>query len=85
MLREGNPMSGGRIAVAIALCGIATVIAVRVVIPIVANLFGGIGVVIPLPPAFVRAYPRSAMAIFFVGGPVLILALIASAFYVVRR
>ena len=48
----------------------------RFILPLIAMHVAGVGVAIPLPKRFVKAYPRLAIWLFVVGGPLLFLSMV---------
>jgi hypothetical protein len=57
-------------------CAVALAfVAWRFIFPLAAQYLAGVGVEIPLPKRFVMAYPRLAIYLFILGGPLLFLAL----------
>jgi hypothetical protein len=72
-------------AVLIVVCAVALLfVAWRFILPLVAMHMAGVGVAIPLPQRFARAYPKLATYLFVVGGPILFLALVVALIWLVR-
>ena len=53
------------------------VVALRRILPLVLLYFGGVGVECPLPKRLVMAYPRAAVYLFALGGPLVLAARVA--------
>jgi hypothetical protein len=63
-------------AVLIVVCAVALAfVAWRFVVPLVWMHVGGVGVEIPVPKRLATAYPRLALYLFVLGGPLLFIAL----------
>ena len=66
-------------------CAVALAfVAWRFILPLVAMHMAGVGVAVPLPKRFVRAYPKLATYLFVVGGPMLFLGLVMAFIWLVR-
>lgn len=72
-------------AVLLILCAVALVIVTwRFILPLVAMHMAGVGVAIPLPKCFVKAYPKLSIWLFVVGGPLLFLAMAITFIWLAR-
>jgi hypothetical protein len=69
----------------VAVCAVALVfVAWRFILPIAVMYIGGLGVESPLPKRFVMAYPKLAIYLFVLGGPMLFLALLVTLIWLLR-
>jgi hypothetical protein len=67
------------------LCAVALVfVTLKLILPLVWMHVGGVGVEIPLPKRLARAYPKLALYLFVLGGPLLFIALVASGIWLLR-
>jgi len=67
------------------LCAVALAFVTwRFILPLVAMHVTGVGVAIPLPKRFVKAYPKLATWLFVVGGPLLFLAMVVALIWLLR-
>ena len=72
-------------AVLLVVCAVALAFVVwRFILPLVAMHLAGVGVGIPLPKRLVRAYPKLAVYLFVVGGPLLFLAVVITFIWLLR-
>lgn len=72
-------------AVLMVLCAVALAFVTwRFILPLVAMHVAGVGVAIPLPKRFVKAYPKLAIWLFVVGGPVLLLSTVVALIWLLR-
>jgi hypothetical protein len=66
-------------------CAVALAFVVwRLILPLVVMHMAGVGVAVPLPKRFVRAYPKLATYLFVVGGPMLFVVLAMAFIWLVR-
>jgi len=66
-------------------CAVALVlVAWRFILPLAVHFAAGVGVEIPLPKRFVMAYPKLAIFLFVLGGPLLFLALVIALIWLLR-
>ena len=66
-------------------CAVALVlVAWRFILPLAAQFVVGVGVEIPLPKRFVMAYPKLAICLFVLGGPLLFFALVMALIWLLR-
>jgi len=56
----------------------------RFILPLVAMHLAGVGVAIPLPKRFVRAFPKLAIYLFVVGGPLIFVAVAITFIWLLR-
>jgi hypothetical protein len=69
----------------VAVCAVALVfVAWRFILPIALMYIGGLGVGSPLPKRLVMAYPKLAVYLFVLGGPMLFLALLVTLIWLIR-
>ncbi len=69
----------------VSLCAIALVfVALKLIFPLAWMYVGGVGIEIPLPSRFATMYPRLAIYLFVLGGPLLFLALVGSEIWLLR-
>lgn len=59
-------------------------VALKLVLPLAWMHIGEVGVEFPLPKRLVTAYPRLAIYLFVLGGPLIFVALIASGIWLLR-
>jgi hypothetical protein len=72
-------------AVLMVLCAVALAFVTwRFILPLIAMHVAGVGVAIPLPKGFVQAYPKLAVWIFVVGGPLLFFAMVVAIIWLLR-
>ena len=66
-------------------CAVALAfVAWRFILPLAAQYMAGVGVEVPLPKRLVMAYPKLAIYLFILGGPLLFLALAVALFCLLR-
>jgi len=80
---NGKSMTAMQRYILAAFCAVASLAVLRVVLPVFANLFVGLGVSLPLPRRLFEAHPRTALGILLVGGPVLMLGLLGMSLWLV--
>lgn len=69
----------------VAVCALALVfVAWRFLLPLALMHIGGFGVESPLPKRLVKTYPKLAVYLFILGGPVLFLALLVTLIWLLR-
>ena len=69
----------------VAVCAVALIfVAWRFILQLGLMHIGGWGVESPLPKRLVRAYPKLAVYLFVLGGPVLFLALLVTLIWLLR-
>ena len=72
-------------AVLMVVCAVALAfVAWRFILPLVWMHVGGVGVEIPLPKPLARAYPKLALYLFVLGGPLLFIALVIAFIWLLR-
>jgi hypothetical protein len=72
-------------AILMFVCAIALAfVAWRFILPLVWLHVGGVGVQLPLPKGFARAYPKLALYLFVLGGPLLFIALVIVFIWLLR-
>jgi hypothetical protein len=72
-------------AVLMIVCAVALAfVAWRFIFPLVAQYVAGVGVEIPLPKRLVMAYPKLAISLFILGGPLLFFALAIGFIWLLR-
>ena len=66
-------------------CAVALVlVAWRFILPLAVHFVAGVGVEIPLPMRFVMAYPKLAISLVVLGGPLLFFALVIAFIWLLR-
>ena len=71
--------------VLLVLCAVALVfVTLKFIVPLVWMHVRGVGVEIPLPKRLARAYPKLAIYLFVLGGPLLFIALVGSGIWLLR-
>jgi hypothetical protein len=58
---------------------------VKLIFPLLLSQFGGVGVDVPIPAVFARRYPRLAISLFVLGGPLVVVVLIAVLWWLLRH
>jgi len=72
-------------AMLVAVCAVALVfVAWAFIRPLALMYIGGLGVESPLPKRLVMAYPKLAVYLFVLGGPMLFLALLVTLIWLLR-
>jgi hypothetical protein len=72
-------------AALLGLCGLAlVVVTLKLIIPLLFLYVGGVGVENPLPKRLAMAYPRLAIYLFVLGGPLLCAILAATGIWSLR-
>jgi hypothetical protein len=72
-------------AVLMVVCGVALAfVAWRFILPLVWMHVGGVGVEIPLPKRLATEYPKLAIYLFVLGGPLLFIALVIAFIWLLR-
>ena len=72
-------------AVLMVVCAVALAfVAWRFILPLAVQYMAGVGVEVPLPKRLVMAYPKLAIYLFNLGGPLLFLALAVALFWLLR-
>jgi hypothetical protein len=56
----------------------------KLILPLIALYTGGLGIEIPIPVWFGRAFPRLTIYAFVIGGPLLFAALVATLIWLAR-
>jgi hypothetical protein len=70
----------------VAVCAVALVlVAWRLILPLALMYIGGLGVKSPFPKRLVMDYPRLAVYLFALGGPMLFLALLIILIWLLRQ
>jgi hypothetical protein len=73
-------------AMLVAVCVVALVfVGWRFILPLASMYIGGLGVESPLPKRLVMAYPKLAVYLFVLGGPMLFLALLVTLIWLLRQ
>jgi hypothetical protein len=72
-------------AVLLVVCAVALAfVAWRFILPLADHYMAGVGVEVPLPKRLVMAYPKLAIYLFILGGPLLFLALAIAFIWLLR-
>ena len=75
-------MTAVRRSAIVVLCVVAVLLlAVKFVLPALANSLNGIGIEIPLPTSLVAAHPILTLGGLFVGVPLLLVAIVVASIY----
>jgi hypothetical protein len=69
----------------VAICAVALVfVAWRFILPLAMMYIGGLGVLSPIPKRLAVAYPKLAVYLFVMGGPMLFVALLVTLIWLLR-
>ena len=72
-------------AILAAICTVAALlVGWRLILPLGLMYIGGFGVELPLPRRLATAYPRLALYFFVLGGPILLIGLLAALVWLLR-